>query len=110
MHSIKVSYFLSISIRFNKSLNLVRDQEVGGFQNPLYLSMKARVYRPANLCNSVSFLSRSLYRRGWSRRNDSSFSLNSEMGQSSPVTLNASSARKFPGASTLRRSGAEDVD
>jgi hypothetical protein len=34
MHSIKSSYFLSISIYFNKSLKLVRDQGVGG-SNPL---------------------------------------------------------------------------
>ena len=33
-HSIKSSYFLSVSTCFNKSLNLVRDQGVGG-SNPL---------------------------------------------------------------------------
>jgi hypothetical protein len=38
--------------------HLVRDQRVGG-SNPLYLSLKARVHRSANLCNSVSFWSMS---------------------------------------------------
>ena len=33
-HSIENSYFHSISTHFNKSLNLVRDQGVGG-SNPL---------------------------------------------------------------------------